>query len=133
MQQLLYLSRRSPSLTIPAIGPLAEAARSRNAALGVTGALLFDGRHFSQYLEGPSQALDTLMADIDLDPRHEDVRLLHRGVLETPRRFAGWHMVYAVADEWQLGPGGLVTLGALEGPQAVERFMRWAPAWARPD
>ena len=29
----------------------------RNRSLGVTGALLFDGHHFAQYLEGPAQSI----------------------------------------------------------------------------
>ena len=74
------------------IGPLAEAASRRNAQRGLTGALLFTGGCFAQVLEGPADALQAMMARIEADPRHTDVRRLIDAPLEA-RRFGAWSMM----------------------------------------
>jgi hypothetical protein len=71
------------------IDAIVSAARARNAALDVTGALLFTGSHFAQLLEGPSAAVDELMNSIRADPRHRGVDVVLNGPVRT-RRFAAW-------------------------------------------
>ena len=66
----------------------------RNASLQVTGALLFTGRHFAQYLEGPSAGIAALKASILRDPRHDDVQTIAEGAYEH-RRFLTWSLAYA--------------------------------------
>jgi len=73
------------------IQALLEVARSRNAGLGVTGALFCDGAYFVQLLEGPAEAVEAVFASIQADPRHTDIRVVERGPAET-RWFASWHM-----------------------------------------
>lgn len=57
----------------------------RNHRLHVTGALLFTGRSFAQYLEGPADAVDALQGIVD-DLRHENIRTIAEGVY-SHRRF----------------------------------------------
>ncbi|WP_313804224.1 BLUF domain-containing protein [Sphingobium sp.] len=65
----------------------------RNRALNVTGALLFTGRRFAQYLEGEPSAIDELRASILRDPRHEDVRTIASGAY-SHRFFVTWSLAY---------------------------------------
>jgi hypothetical protein len=75
------------------IESIVEVSRSRNSALGITGALIFTGNHFSQYIEGPADCLGTVRASIVADTRHADVRTIREG--PAPRRiFAEWSLAY---------------------------------------
>lgn len=68
-------------------------AVKRNPASGLTGALLFTGRHFAQVLEGDSASIDGLMAAISDDSRHDQLMMVARGPL-IERRFCDWSMAY---------------------------------------
>jgi len=95
MKRIVYVSRSTiPSLSADAeVGALVEKARSRNAELGITGALIFTGDHFAQIVEGPGAEIDTLMARILHDPRHHSVQ--HFEDLDVPgRHFATWSLAY---------------------------------------
>ena len=76
------------------IDSIIETARPRNAALGVTGVLIFTEARFAQVLEGPSAAIDEIMAGIRADPRHEQVTTACDEPLER-RRFPSWSMGYS--------------------------------------
>ena len=93
---LLYVSRKMLTLTEeePAIADIVAVARSRNATLGVTGALAATTDHFAQILEGPAAAVDELMDSIHRDVRHADVTVL-RDVGITQRSFPDWSMAYS--------------------------------------
>ena len=102
VRSLLYIS--DSALMLPddewQVDAIVDVARSRNAALGVTGALMFAHTNFVQVLEGSQAALDELMASIRRDRRHHDVRVLEEERLAC-RRFPGWAMAY-------VGPAALV-------------------------
>jgi hypothetical protein len=70
---------------------LVQRAHIKNAVLGVTGVVFFDGEHFIQILEGPTNDLITLYEEIAADPRHMRVA---KGLDEAigARRFAEWSM-----------------------------------------
>ncbi|WP_010219603.1 BLUF domain-containing protein [Sphingomonas sp. PAMC 26621] len=92
---LLYVSRS----TIDAgeaqatIAEIVETAQRVNPPRGLTGALIFTGASFAQILEGPTDAVETMIAAIASDPRHKDVFIADRSpTLE--RRFAQWSMAY---------------------------------------
>ena len=95
VDNLLYVSRA----TLPArshceeVAEILETARPRNQALGVTGALIFTRDNFAQLLEGSGDAIEQLMADIEQDPRHADVRIVRRQK-NVSRRFSRWSMAY---------------------------------------
>lgn len=94
-RSVLYVSTRcvpaasATSVIAAIIGP----ARSRNARLGVTGVLVATEHHFAQLLEGPEDAIETLMASIAHDERHRDVKVL-RSEAMGQRRFARWSLAY---------------------------------------
>lgn len=92
---LFYVSRST--LHIPQesgrVQDIVAEARSRNAKLDVTGALMFTETHFAQFLEGPRDALDELMSSILADPRHCEVEVILNRPAKT-RRFNGWSMAY---------------------------------------
>jgi hypothetical protein len=93
---LLYVSEATHSL--PGGGDpveaIVEVALSRNAALDVTGALIFTGNHFAQVLEGPPAAVAELMVSISRDERHGHVDVVETASI-AERRFPDWSLAYA--------------------------------------
>jgi len=79
------------------LGQLFSAARSNNKQQHITGALLIQGDWFAQVLEGDEVAVSALFADIEIDPRHEDVSVIESGPAG-PRVFARWAMARVSAD-----------------------------------
>ena len=69
-----------------------------NHRLHVTGALLFTGRTFAQYLEGPADAVGALQRLILDDLRHENIRTIAEGVCPH-RRFVTWSLAYVIPDQ----------------------------------
>jgi len=95
MKAILYVSRsvmHGPHAEQD-VRRLAEAARERNRALRVTGALIFTGDHFAQYLEGPAAAVDAVMASIMRDARHRSIASFEQEVAW--RRFADWDLAFS--------------------------------------
>jgi hypothetical protein len=62
--------------------------------LAVTGALVATPTHFAQILEGPKQALADLMASIERDPRHQDIRRVDLGG-RAARDFPDWSLAFS--------------------------------------
>ncbi|MEM9033078.1 MAG: BLUF domain-containing protein [Actinomycetota bacterium] len=95
--RLVYISRNDitgPAAVVRAeIDGILETARSRNAALGVTGALMFNTERFAQVLEGERTAVTTIYEAIQTDLRHSEVRLLTFEPVEE-RAFPTWAMAY---------------------------------------
>ena len=67
-----------------------------NGRLRVTGAMALEGGVFIQVLEGEAEDLTALMAVIEADPRHRNVRVLARWPIAS-RLFIGWAMVLVSA------------------------------------
>ncbi len=92
--RVFYISR---SLAAPTdITAILEASRGHNLANGITGSLVFTGGHFAQLLEGTPQSIGEVMANIDADPRHEQVKRLLEGAADR-RRFENWAMAFVEA------------------------------------
>lgn len=70
MYQLVYISTRSAGLAPGDMEAILSCSRRNNAAAGVTGMLLFDGRRFLQALEGDEAAVRATYARIRYNPRH---------------------------------------------------------------
>jgi hypothetical protein len=66
----------------------------RNASAGVTGALLFTGARFVQFLEGPGASVDTIRRGILADQRHDRIVTLQAGP-RIERIFRQWSLAYA--------------------------------------
>lgn len=75
------------------VADIVRASIPRNRKLQVTGALLFTGRHFAQYLEGPATSVGALQRIILDDLRHEDIRTIAEGAYPC-RRFVTWSLAY---------------------------------------
>lgn len=126
LHHILYLSRLAPGVDFSVVKDIVQSARARNVPLGITGALLFDGERFCQLLEGPGAAIDTLMATIEQDTRHTDIRMLHAGAADAGGRvLANWRSGYCeAATDLDVFDGP----GALAGVAAVDAFVVLARA-----
>ncbi|WP_144630792.1 diguanylate phosphodiesterase [Bordetella genomosp. 13] len=106
LSTLIYRSRIHEPLRNEDLEQLLRGARVRNAAMRITGILLFDGRHFVQLLEGPDEALQGLFDAIKRDPRHDNVVQLLRDHAPI-RRFAGDQM--SMLDLRDRGPESVLS------------------------
>lgn len=76
------------------IASIRGAAETRNVELGLTGVLIFSGRRFAQFLEGPHERLGIMKASILRDSRHTDVQTLMIPDVEQ-RRYGRWALAYS--------------------------------------
>jgi hypothetical protein len=72
----------------------------RNSLDEISGALVFNGLHFAQYVEGAPSAIESLMRRIGDDRRHSHIDTVFDEEVDV-RHFTSWDMVYA-------GPSSLV-------------------------
>jgi hypothetical protein len=131
-----YVSSAYARLTTAELDALLIDARTHNAEMQVTGALLYHDGSFFQYFEGPSVGVENVYARI------RDSRL-HHGLVEllrctTPsRRFDAWHMGFAHAPRsflldlaqasWLNAlPGFANDTSEVEGVQMLLQFWRIA-------
>lgn len=92
MKFVLYVSEALVGPDSPEEADVFLSAVLRNARLGLTGHLHREGRYFVQYLEGPDETVDRMMAAIRVDPRHRNVEVRGSHSIRQ-RRFADWCMV----------------------------------------
>lgn len=91
MQQLLYRSYARDVLLADQVFAIIESSARDNPSRDLTGFLIYAQDQFVQYLEGPAESLDLLLADLARDRRHRDLAILHRQ--SAPARvFPGWRM-----------------------------------------
>ena len=76
------------------IASIRSIAQSRNPELGLTGVLIFSGRHFAQFLEGLDAGLETMKASILRDQRHRGVVTLQSQSTER-RTYGRWSLAYS--------------------------------------
>ena len=89
--QLLYASGGARQITTADIDDILEKSRRNNAALGVTGMLLFADNMFIQVLEGEERDVRDLARRISRDQRHRNfMELIEQTSPE--RAFARWQM-----------------------------------------
>jgi hypothetical protein len=91
--RLIYKSRsRVPAPDRDAeLGNIFSVARRKNAANGITGALLLYDEWFAQTLEGDEGAVRKLFARIEQDDRHDGIEVREQGVVAA-RVFPRWSM-----------------------------------------
>lgn len=92
------------------LGELFSQARSNNKRSGLTGALLLDGDHFVQTLEGEESVVRELFGRIERDPRNDSVEVLAAGPTGG-RVFARWAMAQVVAH----GEGDIPLIAHVDG------------------
>lgn len=101
LHELLYISSIASTAQFDAVGQIARHARQANVKVHITGLLIFDGERFCQYLEGHADDVNQLFKRIEVDPRHQGVRLLHRGE-SAQRQFRRFSMGFASVDDADL-------------------------------
>lgn len=95
LERLIYESTATGS--IGSLGNLAvilAESQHNNSRTGLTGALAAHRDRYIQVVEGQPEVLDGLLRRLEDDPRHKDIRLMHREPVEE-RLFAGWAMASA--------------------------------------
>ena len=107
-------SRLDPLQADDHVREIVNSSIPRNRSLGVTGALMFTGQRFSQYLEGSPAAIAELKQSILRDSRHEDVRTLAAGPYEV-RRFLTWTLAYAGPSRFMASKVECALNDALQG------------------
>ncbi len=94
LERLLYRSKATNTLGSLHLFNMLSEARSRNAALGITGHLLYTEEVFVQCIEGPTESISALWDSLQSDARHHDIELLARGPIQE-RRFSDWNMAFS--------------------------------------
>lgn len=85
MQSIAYVSSATSRLTRSELVDLLQLVRSKNPELGISGMLLYCGDGLMQVIEGPDEAVRSLYATIQADPRHQDVITLFEETIAEPR------------------------------------------------
>lgn len=98
MIQLIYRSTQAYPVSLDDLRSILDKSREKNAQLGITGVLFFDGNDFIQVLEGGDREVQYLFEAIQGDSRHRDVTILSELVVEQ-REFGSWAMAFAHPDK----------------------------------
>ena len=93
------------------LADILRAARTNNAALGVTGALMLYDDWFAQVLEGPQAVVEGLYAKIKQDARHDSIRL--NEAAPVPKRLFGKWAMAVVAEHHEPDMPLVATTGGL--------------------
>ena len=96
LSSLLYISLAPPSADEQTLQRILATSRRRNAALGISGALLKYAGYYLQGLEGERQMVHELYERIRLDARHFDARVAAAETVAA-RQFSGWAMHHVPA------------------------------------
>lgn len=131
LYRLIYVSRAVAGSDADAIALTAilHAAEKNNRKYGLTGLLLAHEGAFCQVLEGAPDAIHGLMALLQIDRRHEDIRVLCDMPVEA-RAFSDWTMALVVMSPALKGALDVSPIASLECDSAL-RFMRSAAAEMR--
>lgn len=127
----LYVSRclLPPRWVDAAVADIVRVSRIRNESLGLTGALLFTGNRFAQYIEGTAAHVATVQASIERDARHGEVQTILNGRLEG-RLFDDWSLAYSGPS---LFLAAQVDAVIDEAPRSAERLVGILREFATPD
>ncbi len=99
MINLVYVSSATRLMSKNELVELLEISRKNNAAMGITGILLYKDGNFMQLIEGEPEQIDKLYHKIGLDPRHTGMTKLYRREI-TERSFPDWQMGFKnLSDE----------------------------------
>ena len=92
MYRLIYMSSVRFEIDRDELDQIMAISRRNNAAAGVTGLLIYDGKRFLQYLEGETEAAVSVTFDrITQDPRHCGIVELWVS-MGSEREFPDWSM-----------------------------------------
>lgn len=120
--RIVYASSAVRPLGPGDLGQIVRTSRTNNAAVDVTGALLYHDGSFMQALEGPPAAVEAVYGRVEADPRHRGILTLLRERTET-RAFPTWSM--GLLDPEAVPEDGVVPLfdAAAPGPERAHRLL----------
>jgi blue light- and temperature-responsive anti-repressor len=149
LYRLIYRSREVIAQVVPdavteaglqrELRAIVSAARARNRADNLTGALLFTGAGFVQVLEGAREVVERTFDRVAADRRQADVTVLsftptqHRSFPDWPMAFCGQSSLGSIdlsghlADNGALS-GARVTIGS-DVLRLLERVVQQEDAW----
>ena len=90
-----------PGLESKDLQNILQRAHIRNQELNLTGCLHYEEGLFFQWIEGPIEALLSIVAVISSDDRHDRIEVLDQGALEH-RFFKNWQMRFSDRDNASL-------------------------------
>ena len=101
MIQISYISAATDVMSTRGLLALLQQSRENNADRGITGMLIYCNGTFLQVLEGDEGAVDALIVKIQKDPRHTNLKMLHRKTIER-REYSDWSMGFKRVTEKEL-------------------------------
>lgn len=111
LSALAYVSRATDKLSREKLNEIVDDAKDFNGRHELSGALVYDGFCFFQYIEGPRVRLADACARIRASRSHIILLSLIDGPVPT-RRFEGWEMYYRDGI-----PSGIDALNWLPGQE----------------
>ena len=125
---LVYASAGVSNWSYKEVQDMLIGFREKNAALDITGMLLYKNGSFLQALEGDEEIVRHLYATIARDNRHQQVTLIIEFPVEA-RSFPDWSMGLAFIEPEDQGPNSGVkrfdqALDGLSDPEGILDFMR---------
>jgi len=97
LHAVAYVSDAVDGIETSDIDQILRAASGFNKVAGVTGVLMFDGRRFMQYFEGPEDGVDSVFQRVFNARIHTNLRELARGSVGA-RHFPRWTMASAAVE-----------------------------------
>lgn len=91
LERVIYRSRSTTGDPLSDMEDILKVSVWNNARSGITGVLGHFGDCYLQLLEGTAPALDNLLQQLRVDPRHTELMILDRRELPA-RLFPGWSM-----------------------------------------
>jgi len=91
MITLIYGSSATRKMSEQELLEILETSHHNNLALDITGMLLYADGNFLQVLEGEEEAVTTVYAKIQKDPRHQGLMVYVKQPIKE-RQFADWEM-----------------------------------------
>jgi hypothetical protein len=98
LRSVTYTSLARPGLHAADLEAIHETAMLENASRGITGLLIFNGKHFLQILEGDADALLQLIQNLRRDQRHGKLEVRHDVPIDG-RSFPDWSMELVQVSE----------------------------------
>lgn len=94
---IVYVSSAPRLLTPETLDSILAESRRNNERSGITGMLLYADGNFIQAIEGPEEAIDSLLNRLRGDPRHRNLTIIARYPIED-RQFPNWSMGFRRLD-----------------------------------
>ncbi|MBC7995681.1 MAG: BLUF domain-containing protein [Rhizobacter sp.] len=120
---VLWVSWLAPETSLSVVKDIWQTSRQRNATLGLTGAVIFDGERFCELLEGPVLDISAVYRDVEADARHTGLRVLHISTGGAPRRQKQWCSGYCDASALDI----FFDEAGLQGDAAASAFFELLP------